>query len=162
MNFKIGVVLFFMFLSVEGIGQVKTYEKFTEFEQDYLKDLSEDTIYVVNFWATWCAPCVAELPFFEALNTKHKGNNVKVVLVSIDSHKNLESKVIPFLAKKGFQTEVVLLADSKTYKWIDLIDPSWSGAIPITLILSGNEKHFYEKDYESLEALEEDVLKIKQ
>lgn len=161
MKIKWCIILFFAFFGLQAEAQVKTFEKFSDFEAVYLKNLSEDTIYVVNFWATWCAPCVAELPFFEKLNTKYIDKNIKTVLVSIDSPKNLESKVKPFLIKKGITTEVVLLADSKTYKWIDLIDPSWSGAIPITLILKGKEKHFYEKDYESLSSLEEDVFKMK-
>lgn len=149
-----------LFVTYQAFSQVKTYESFDNFEKDYLKNLSEDTIYVVNFWATWCAPCVAELPYFEELNKKNEGKAFKMVLVSMDSPKSLESRVIPFLSKNNINSEVVLMADSKTYKWIDKVDPSWSGAIPITILLTGNKKHFYEKDYESIEEIEEDILKL--
>lgn len=161
MSFKNVLIFFFLLIAFQAFSQVKTYDKFSDFEVNYLKNLSEDTVYVVNFWATWCAPCVAELSHFEALNKKYKNKNVKVVLVSLDSPKNLASKVVPFIVKNKINSEVVLLADSKTYKWIDLVDPSWSGAIPITLVFNKGKKYFYEKDYESLEALEKDIFKIK-
>jgi thiol-disulfide isomerase/thioredoxin len=45
---------------------------------------STDTIYVVNFWATWCKPCVEELPIFDSLNLEVKGQAIKVLLVNLD------------------------------------------------------------------------------
>ena len=159
-NLKTILSILLLITSVYSFGQIKTYATFDEFEGDYFKNLSDDTVYVVNFWATWCAPCIAELPYFEALNIKNEGKNFKMVLVNMDSPKSTESRVIPFLSKNKIETEVVVLGDSKTYKWIDKVDTSWSGSIPITIILKGNKKHFYEKDYESVEEIEADILKI--
>src|SRR4051812_27348550 len=70
---------------------------------------TSDTIYVVNFWATWCKPCVAELPEFEKFNRQNKNKIVKVLLVSIDFKDELDKKVKPFLEKNQYSMECVLL-----------------------------------------------------
>ena len=56
-------------------------------------DLSNNTTYVVNFWATWCSPCIKELPHFEYVNEKYSSKNVKVFLVSLDFPSEIESKL---------------------------------------------------------------------
>ena len=139
-------------------AQVRVFEKFDKLEEVYMSNLSSDTTYVINFWATWCAPCVKELPYFEELNAIYEGQPFSQVLVSLDDPKKIESKVIPFLKKNNIASEVVVLADGKANSWIDRVDPSWSGAIPITLILKGDEKLFYETEFHSVEELEEEVL----
>ncbi|MDF1697391.1 MAG: TlpA disulfide reductase family protein [Saprospiraceae bacterium] len=142
------------------MGQVKIFEKFDEFNQVVLENISEDTTYVINFWATWCGPCVKELPYFEELNEKYASMAFKQVLVSLDSPRKMDSKVVPFIEENEVKSEVVLLADGKYNNWIDLVDPRWSGAIPITLILKGNEKLFYEKEFHSMEEIEIELLKL--
>ena len=117
--------------------------------------LDNDTTYVINFWATWCAPCVAELPYFEDLNEKY--DLVKVVLVSLDFERQIDKKVIPFLNKNKIASEVVVLLDGKANRWIDRVDPNWSGAIPVTYIRSGAEAKFLEQDFHSLEELDAEV-----
>lgn len=139
-------------------AQVTVYEQFDDLEAALLTNLDADTTYVVNFWATWCGPCVAELPYFEELNALYQDQAFKQVLVSIDDPKKLESKVIPFLEKNNIKSRVVLLADGKANNWIDRVDPSWSGAIPITIILRGDQKLFYEQDFHSTEEIEEEML----
>lgn len=140
------------------LSQVKVYEKFVEMEAELLTNLSPDTTYVVNFWATWCGPCIKELPYFEELNALYEGQAFKQVLVSLDDPKLLASKIIPFLEKNKIESKVVLLADGKANSWIDKVDPRWSGAIPITLILRGTEKKFYEKEFHSTFEIEEEML----
>lgn len=152
--------LFVLLLSFSGYcnGQVKVYEKFADMEADIMTELSQDTTYVINFWATWCGPCIKELPYFEELNALYEGQAFKQILVSLDDPKKLESKVIPFLTKNNIRSEVVLLADGKANSWIDKVDPEWSGAIPITLILRGDKKKFYEREFHSTFELEEELL----
>ena len=140
---------------------VKVYDKFSEFESDYLLNPSSDTTYVINFWATWCAPCVKELPYFEQLRAAHKDKPFKVLLVSLDFKSKVESSVIPLIAKKEIESEVVVLADGKASEWIDLVHSTWSGAIPATLVMKNSKRYFYEKSYESYKELEEDILKSK-
>ena len=77
-----------------------------------------DTTYVVNFWATWCGPCVKELPFFETLESNNTGEKFKVLLVTLDFVENLESKVIPFIERKEIKSEVLLLDESNPNEWI--------------------------------------------
>jgi thiol-disulfide isomerase/thioredoxin len=139
-------------------NQVKVYDEFSAFECDYLSNLSEDTTYVINFWATWCAPCVKELPYFEQLREGNEMKPFKMILVSLDFKSKLEG-VKSLIAKKGIQSEVVLLADGRASEWIDLVDSTWSGAIPATLVIKNNKRYFYEKSYESYKELEEDILK---
>lgn len=146
---------------IEIKAQVKVYQTFDEFEKEFLIPKNNDTTYIVNFWATWCIPCVKELPYFEALSLKHKNEPISITLVSLDSPKNIETHLIPFIKKKGIKNNVVLLADGKTNKWIDRVNPNWSGAIPITIFLHKEKNSFYEKDYHNLKELETDLIKFK-
>lgn len=154
------ILLLLVFTSTVISAQVKIFERFEEFNKEILQDLSSDTTYVINFWATWCGPCVKELPYFEALNAKYSNKAFKQILVSLDTPRKLESKVIPFISKNEIKSEVVLLADGKYNDWIDLIDPRWSGAIPITLILKGEQKMFYEQEFHSMQEIEDELLKL--
>ena len=113
----------------------------------------DNKVYVVNFWATWCAPCVKELPYFEKIGEKYKDKNVEVLLVSLDFLNQVDKKLIPFINQKKLQSKVVLLDDVNENVWINAIDESWSGALPATLIYSKNNRKFFEQsfDYETLE-----------
>lgn len=156
---KINFCAIILVLCINSIfGQVKVYETFDDLEISLLKDLSDDTTYVVNFWATWCGPCVKELPYFEELNAMYSDQSFRQILVSLDDPKKLSTKVIPFIENNNIESEVVLLADGKANNWIDRVDPRWSGAIPITLILRGDKKLFYEREFHNVEELEEVLL----
>ncbi|WP_304198193.1 TlpA disulfide reductase family protein [Flavobacterium alvei] len=87
----------FLFLLSNTIQaqNVAVFDNYLSLKEEILSD--KNTIYVVNFWATWCGPCVKELPHFEQLNSENK--NIKVVLVSLDFKNTLESKLKPFLKK---------------------------------------------------------------
>lgn len=132
-------------------SDIPSYNQFEDFEGLLHKE--NDTTYVVNFWATWCGPCVKELPYFEELNEIYKDEKVKVILVSLDFKKMIDKKLIPFLNKRKIQSDVVLLLDSKETKWIDKVDPSWSGAIPVTLFYNSKERLFFEKAFHSTKEL---------
>lgn len=126
--------------------------------QPYLEADEEGTIYVVNFWAMWCAPCVEELPYLEEL--AHKNKNVKLLLVSMDFTKEIETKLKPFLINKKITSEVILMDDPDSNYWIDEIDPNWSGAIPFTIIFNKNKKMFYERSFENVKDLEYEINKF--
>lgn len=134
----------------------KTYTKagITVYSYDYnafksFLEKDNDTTYVVNFWATWCAPCVAELPNFEKLGSEYKSQKVKVLLVSLDFQKQVEKSLLPFIKKRDLHSKVVLLSDPDANNWISKVDSSWSGAIPATIIYNNKKKlrKFYEKSF---------------
>ena len=103
-----------------------------------------DKIYVVNFWATWCAPCIKELPYFESLNQR---KDVEVLLVSLDFPKHKQSRLLPFVDKNKLQSKIVHLDDKDENYWINDIDPNWSGALPATLIFTKKQRGFYEQSF---------------
>lgn len=134
----------------QKITAIKTYN------YESLKPLLEkkdDKVYVINFWATWCAPCVKELPYFEKIGKLYAQKNVEVLLISLDFPKQVEKKLIPFINKKKIQSEVIHFDDVNEDFWIKAIDESWSGAIPATIIYNAKVRKFYEQsfDYETLE-----------
>lgn len=96
----------------------------------------KDTIYVINFWATWCAPCIKELPDFDQFASTMKQRPVKVLLLSLDFKSKLESAVQPFVTKLNLRSEVFLINEKSQQHYIDRIDKNWSGAIPATLIVN--------------------------
>lgn len=110
---------------------------------------SPDTLTVINFWATWCRPCIEELPSFEKLNQEYAPKKVKVILVSLDYASDL-GKVNTFIAKKGLKTPVKILDESNPNSYIDKVDSKWSGSIPATLIIGGKAtgKTLYERSFE--------------
>ena len=120
-----------------------------------------DTSYIVNFWATWCGPCVKELPFFENLHVNSEGTDRKVLLVTLDFVAQLESKVIPFLKQKQITSEVLLMDEDKPNKWIPRVSEDWSGALPATLFVNTQKKtrHFHEGSFEEGD-LEKLLLKL--
>jgi thiol-disulfide isomerase/thioredoxin len=96
---------------------------------------SSDKILVINFWATWCAPCIKELPFFEKLNQDNA--NVEVLLVSMDYDLDPDiEKVKRFQARKKLQSKILFLTETDPNAWIDKIDKRWTGALPATLVIN--------------------------
>lgn len=148
------LALFFYLFCINANAQdVAKFEKYDDLEKAIITNTN--TVYVINFWATWCAPCVKELPHFEKLNTENK--NVKVILVSLDFKDQFETKLLPFLEKKKIQSEVVFLSDKNYNEWLSKVDNEWSGAIPATLIIQGHKKLFAERDFSTFEELNEHV-----
>ena len=119
-----------------------------------LKGESEKAL-VINFWATWCRPCVAEIPFFEKLSVDAEKNNLHVVLINIDGEKDYHKLLLPFLKKRKMTAETWLLTEPNANLWIDKVSPDWGGSIPVTLVIlpGGTERVFAEKDFESQEDL---------
>ncbi|WP_299683035.1 TlpA disulfide reductase family protein [uncultured Dokdonia sp.] len=119
--------------------------------EDYL-EASEAAVHVVNFWATWCQPCVKELPHFEELRATYGTKDVKVILVSLDFPDQIE-RLTHFIEKRNIQSEVVFLDDGDGNSWIPKVDATWSGAIPATIMYNDEKRSFHERSftYEMLE-----------
>jgi thiol-disulfide isomerase/thioredoxin len=102
---------------------------------------------VINFWATWCIPCVKELAHFEKLQADFVKKKVKVLLVSVDFKSKLQSSVLPFIKKHQLKNEVFLLDEPDQQVYIDRVDPSWSGTIPATLFINKDKRVFLEQEF---------------
>jgi thiol-disulfide isomerase/thioredoxin len=113
-----------------------------------LLNRKNDTLYVINFWATWCTPCVKELPHLEAINAEYANKKVKVILVNLDFPNHYEDRLLPFIVEKGIKSKVIMLDDPNANRWINLVSPNWSGSIPATLIYNKDERKFFEKSFE--------------
>lgn len=120
-----------------------TFEQFEPFMQ-----ASNDSTYVLNFWATWCAPCVAELPYFQKLQQEFKHQKVRVIYVSLDFEKQIKRKLLPFLTKNKLKGEVIVLKQEGMNDWIGKINAQWSGNLPATLIYNKSGADFYPKSFE--------------
>lgn len=105
-----------------------------------------DTLYVVNFWATWCGPCVKELPEFNTLQQAYAGKPVKVLLVSLDFKDAYPHKLESFIKKKKLPHEVVWLNETDANTFIPKIENAWQGSIPATLIVypKNEYRNFFE------------------
>ena len=148
------IVLSVFFLSFSAKAQdLITFQNFDELNA-YIQNNSDKPL-VVNFWATWCAPCVKELPYFQKLHQENP--NIKVVTVSLDFEKQVESKLKPFLKKKNYSFVTTYMADKKFNNWISKVDENWSGAIPATWIINGNKGVFVEQEFASFEELNQFV-----
>jgi thiol-disulfide isomerase/thioredoxin len=122
----------------------------------------KDTTYVVNFWATWCVPCVEELPHFEKLNREYKKQPIKVILMSLDFRSKLQTEVVPFVKKNKLTTEVYVINESDQQAFIEKVNEKWSGAIPATWFINTKRKinAFYEKEF-SYNDLKSTLLNLK-
>ncbi len=122
--------------------------------ESYLRE-SNAAVHVVNFWATWCKPCIEELPHFETIREKYSAQDVKVILVSLDFPDQRE-RLTHFIKRRNLQSEVVFLDDGDGNSWIPKVDINWSGAIPATIIYTDQKRSFYEKSF-TFKELEEEL-----
>jgi len=115
----------------------------TDYTEVFSKFTAEDDkLYVVNFWATWCKPCVEELPHFMEVNKEMQNDeNFEMILVSLDKASDFETKMKPFIEQNNITTDVYLLSDNKRMnEWITALNPHWSGGIPATFIYKNGKQ----------------------
>lgn len=108
-----------------------------------LLNKEDNKTYIINFWATWCKPCIEEMPYFERTYQEQKANDVEMILVSLDMPSMWEKRLVTFVEANELKGEVVILDDPKMNDWIPKIDANWQGGIPATLIYNKNMRTFY-------------------
>jgi thiol-disulfide isomerase/thioredoxin len=147
---RILVFLVCSIISFGALSQGVSVIKFPELEKHMQV---KDTLLVINFWATWCRPCVEELPYFEAATAEFSDMPVRFLMVSLDFKRELKPRVIPFVEGRKMKAEVVLLDEPDYNSWIPRIDTGWTGGIPATLMVNNRtgKKKFYEKPFEKEE-----------
>ncbi len=160
------ILWFFVFPAGESVGSAPdpvakdslTIQILNYDELKPMLELDNDTTYVYNFWATWCLPCVKELPYFQQLDSIYSDGAFKLVLVSLDFKKDYFRKLQPFVKKRGLGDYVVILEDNRSNYWINDIDSTWGGSIPATLVFRGKERAFFERTFQHLDELS-DIVK---
>ena len=122
----------------------------------------DSVLYVVNFWATWCAPCVKELPEIMEVNQGLRGRpNYKMILISLDNAAQMDSKVKPFLLKNNITPDVYLLDDNKRMNyWINELAPDWSGTLPATVLIRNSKVLFFKENQITKDELEQAIVKF--
>ena len=136
-------VIIFAFGSTANSQTIAKW-KITDVEK-YMAAKNGDVL-VINFWATFCKPCVAEIPSFIKIVDKYKASQVKLLLVSLDLPSYYPAKIASFAKKHHFKANIVWLQETDADYFCPKIDTSWSGSIPATLFV--NTKTGYRKFFE--------------
>ncbi|MBC7887042.1 MAG: TlpA family protein disulfide reductase [Ferruginibacter sp.] len=112
-----------------------------------------DSVYVVNFWATFCKPCIAEIPYLQTISKKYEGQKVKLLLVSLDLPSFYPGKIQSFAKKNNFAAKIVWLNETDADHFCPLIDKKWSGSIPATIFVNPatGYKNFVESEMSEAE-----------
>ncbi len=95
-------------------------------------------VVLLNFWATWCEPCVEEFPALIKVSQQFQPQGLQVVFVSIDEPEDIDSKILPFLKAQGVASRTYIKRTKDDEAFINAIDVKWSGAIPATFIYDTN------------------------
>ena len=142
---KVFVAVFILTVVLKVNAQQVTVVNFDTFEPQLHKQT--DTLYMVHFWATWCIPCVKEMPTILEETKKFANEKFKLILVSFDFTRDIDSKLEPYLVKHNFNQHVFVMDDPDYNSWINKVDSVWSGALPATFIYNKNTKEFHEGSF---------------
>jgi thiol-disulfide isomerase/thioredoxin len=116
---------------------------------------------IINFWATFCKPCIAELPYFQDAANRYRAQGVKLIMVSLDLKESYPKAVQNFVAKRKLTSPVVFLDESNADLFVPAVDSSWSGSIPASLFINRSKgyRQFHEEEL-SKEKLEAEIRKM--
>jgi len=145
---KLSLLVLLVLMSVSVLAQEARLIHLSQFQEDIKSEKGK--IQVINFWATWCAPCLKELPLFEKLKTDRPDVRIRLVSMDMDLDPNPE-KVRRFVTRKKLTSEIIILDERNPNKWIDQVDKRWSGALPATLIINNQngKRVFVERELQA-------------
>ena len=156
------IFLVFLAFSVKAFPQGQEVKKINATDLKGLLHVNDHRLHVVNFWATWCSPCVKELTGFEKAMEEYPANKVSFLFVSLDFPSSYEKTLIPFIENRKIKSKVVLMTEQDADSWIRMVNENWQGNIPATLIYNASSKkrifHSSPLDYDELKTLIEDNL----
>ena len=132
-----------------------------DFNSFYKEEITESKgIVIVNFWATWCKPCITELPYFEQINAEMKSEKFSVCLVNLDFNSKYKTSAVEFVRNRNIKSKVIHLNDTDPNKWINRIDSNWTGAIPATIIYENGKKIFFHEGEITYDELKSEINKL--
>jgi len=141
---RFALTILLILFAFNGFGQSIPRWKITDVE-NYIASGNGDVL-VINCWATFCKPCVAEIPSFISITNRYKDQHVKLLLVSLDLPSAFPKKIAAFAKQHKFNTSIIWLDETNADYFCPKIDKQWSGSIPATLII--NTKTGYRKFFE--------------
>lgn len=140
-------ILALFFITVHSYSQEVKVVKIEELKKIYTR--SDDTTYIINFFASWCGPCMMEIPVLNKFYEENKNTTNQLIYVSLDNVQYLK-KMPKLITKMKMQAPVFLLNESNDFSWLPQIDKRWQGSIPATMIINNkkNVKAFFETPLE--------------
>ena len=140
--------IFFTAICFLMLNYNSTAQEIKKIKVDDLKSYIEksDHPLIVNFWATYCTPCIQEIPYFQTESEKYKTEGVELILVSLDLPDFYPAKISSFVKKEKFTASILWLNESNADYFCPKIDKNWTGGIPSTLFV--NNKTHYHKFFE--------------
>ncbi len=158
-----GVLLavFVLVFGPGGVAQVVKKVKIGEIEELIQKS---DHPVVVSFWATWCLPCIHEIPYLQESVKKYEDKNVELVLVSLDFKESYPSVVESFVKKNGYKASFYWLNETNADQFCPRIDSKWDGSIPATLFVNNKTgyRKFYDRQLTPLQVEAELKIQVKE
>jgi len=134
--------------SLNNFTKAQSVASITVDQLEQYLDTCSKKVMVVNFWATFCKPCVAELPHFIDVSRQFNANEVGLLMVSVDGPEMYPRKLKKFIRNHHFKGQFAWLNESDASYFCPKIDPAWSGSIPATLMVNipKKKRHFLESE----------------
>jgi len=112
--------------------------------KELIKNTSSEKLRLINFWATWCGPCITEFPDLVVIDRMYRGRPFEFISVSADKQ-NRKPDVLKFLKTQQASNKNYIFNDDDVYKLIEAVDPEWQGALPFTMLIEPGGKIIYKK-----------------
>ena len=119
---------------------------------------------IISFWATWCLPCIHEIPYLQETVKKYQHKNVELVLVSLDFKESYPAVIESFVKKNQYEARFYWLNETNADHFCPKIDPKWDGSIPATLFVNNrtNYRKFYDRQLTPLQVEAELKSQVKE
>jgi thiol-disulfide isomerase/thioredoxin len=134
------LLLIAVLLGTGLFAQAQAIKKVTAKDVKKIIDTTRGPL-IVNFWASWCGPCIREIPYFDSL-IAIKNAPVKLLLVSLDFPADYPVRLTQFVKKQGYKGRVVFLAETNADYFCPVIEKQWDGAIPASIFVDNNKKYY--------------------